>query len=312
MVLETIARGKARNSAYVPVTRGLYRLVALPDPRITELQAWAEVLQPDGGFTHLSSAGLRGWPLPRIAMPTFGVIPEHAARPRRPGLIVSRNTGELRCENRCGLPVAGATDTLLAAARDLALLDLVVLVDAALYSKDCTLAELRLAVQRRRRGAPALRRALKYADGRAESAWESLLRMLHHLCDVPVEPQFVVGPYRADLRIGRTTRLAEYDGGAHREADRHDHDLERERHFGREHWERFGYTARVVLRQGLSILRDADDALGRPHEPARIRAWHAALLASSYTTPGQQRLSARWAFRAGRPTSAPTNHRPAD
>lgn len=29
-------------------------------------------------------------------------------------------------------------------------------------------------------------------DGRAESPWESLLRVFHRMCAVPVEPQHVV------------------------------------------------------------------------------------------------------------------------
>lgn len=310
MLPDVPARNRARHGSYVRVTHGLYRLAAVPDPWRSELQAWAQVLPPGAGFTHLTSAALRGWPLPQVRPPVFGVVPSTAVRPCRPGLIVGRATGDLRCETRGGLPVAGATDTLLAAARDLALLDLVVLVDAALYRQDCSLSELRLAALQRRRGAPALRQALKYADGRAESGWETLLRLLHQLCDVPVEPQYVVGPYRADLRVGETRRLAEYDGGRHREPDRHDHDLERERYFGREHWERFGYTSRVLLHQGLTVLRDADEALGRHHEPSRIRAWHAALAASSYTLPGRRRLEARFHFRSGHRVSSSTRYRP--
>lgn len=311
MLPESIRKGKARSRAWVPVTRGLYRLVDLSEPWLVDVQAWTEVLRPDGAFTHLTGAALRGWPLPQVTPPVFGVIPSDAARPRRAGLIVSRQTGPLVTEARNGFTLATATDTLLAAARDLALLDLVVLVDGALYRQDCTLGELRLAVQHRRRGAPALRRALRYADGRSESAWETVLRMLHHLCDVPVEPQYPIGSYRADLRIGRTNRLAEYDGDEHRKPERHAHDLERERYFGRQRMQRFGYSSRVLLHQGLSVLRDADEALGRPHQPARIRAWHAALAASSYTSSGRARLQARWAFRGGRRTSDRTRHRPA-
>lgn len=55
------------------------------------------------------------------------------------------------------------------------------------------LGELARVAAWRRRGAPALRAAMQYADGRAESPWESLLRLLHQLCDVSVEPQCVIG-----------------------------------------------------------------------------------------------------------------------
>ena len=65
-----------------------------------------------------------------------------------------------------------------------------------------------------------LRRALALSDGRSESPWESLRRVLHVVCGVPVEPQFVLlddhGVFvaRGDLRISGTTTLHEYDGGA--------------------------------------------------------------------------------------------------
>ena len=83
----------------------------------------------------------------------------------------------------------------------------------------------------------------------------------------------------------------------HRSRERHALDLARERALQRLGWQRYGYTSGVLLRQGLSVLRDADDALGRPHEPQRIRAWHAALSDSLFTAAGTARLRARWAGR---------------
>lgn len=115
-----------------------------------------------------------------------------------------------------------------------------------------------------------------------------------------------VGSYRADLRILGTRRLAEYDGAVHREQQRHVQDLDRERNLHWLGWQRYGYTAGVVLHQGLSVLRDADDALGRPHEPLRIRPWHAALTESLFSAAGTAGLRSRWAVRAtgDRPTIA--------
>lgn len=294
---------KDRSAAWERVTRGHYRPVDSPDPWSHELLAWQESLPPEGCFTHLTGALIRGWAMPPTgAAPVFGWIPEHEVRPRRPGLRISRATGSTAWELRQELRVATAPWILLAAARDLALLDLVVLVDAALRSGDCTISELRLAAALRRRGAPALRTAMRYADQRAESAWESMLRMLHHLCGVPVEPQFPVEGFRADLRIVGTRRLVEYDGEVHRSADRHARDLTRERILQRLGWQRFGYTSQVLLHQGSSVLRDADDALGRRHESGRIRPWHRALNESLFTAAGRQRVAARWAKRQ-RPAS---------
>lgn len=262
-----------------------------------------------GAFTHLTAAGLRGWWLPPLPadLPVFAGISDADTRPRRPGLLVCRHTQHIGCEEVEGIRVANAPEILLAAARDLGLVDLVVLTDAALHLGECTVPDLVRVGRLRRRGAPALRRALGYVDGRSESAWESVLRLLHQTCDVPIEPQFEVRDgagslrARADLRIGGTRRLPEYDGEVHRGAKQHAKDLARERVLQRLGWERYGYTSDVVLYNGLSVLRDADEALGRPHQPERIRAWHRLLAESLFTPAGTARLRARWA----RPASPP-------
>jgi hypothetical protein len=82
-----------------------------------------------------------------------------------------------------GLRASSAAETLLACACDLGLLDLLVLVDSAL-----------------------LRPALTYADGRAESAYEVLLRMLHVECGLDVEPQFEVYDSDGHLDAARVRR----------------------------------------------------------------------------------------------------------
>ncbi|HEX4978123.1 MAG TPA: hypothetical protein VFV40_09690, partial [Nocardioides sp.] len=190
--------------------------------------------------------------------------------------------------------------TLLACAADLDLLDVVVLVDAALHLGSCSVAELEEVAGRRRRGAPRLRQALSHVDGRSESAWETLLRVLHSVCGVPVEPQFVLedehGSFvaRADLRILGTTTIHEYDGGEHRKKARHRKDLARERRIGNVVWTRRGYTDVEVLHQAVAILRDADRSLGRPHRPERIRPWHALLARSLFSPSGTELLRRRW------------------
>jgi hypothetical protein len=59
-------------------------------------------------------------------------------------------------------------------------------------------------------------------------------------------------------------------------------------------WNRRGYVLEDLLHQGLTILRDADAALGRPHQPERIRAWEAQLADSAFSVPGRHRLLRRW------------------
>lgn len=159
-------------------------------------------------------------------------------RPGRAGLVVVRHptapTWELVHRVRC----ATAAETLLACARDLMLLDLVVLIDAALHLGDVTLDQLWRASRSGRRGSPMLRRALPWVDGRSESAWESLLRVMHLVCGIDVAPQFELFDQhgllvaRGDLWLTGTTMLHEYDGGDHLEKPRQRTDLKRVRRLG--------------------------------------------------------------------------------
>ncbi|CAN5267385.1 hypothetical protein BH20ACT5_BH20ACT5_13500 [soil metagenome] len=295
---EAVRRGRVRDRSWVRVSRGLYRPRLAEPARTADLYGWQSLLPVTGCFTHLTGALVRGWPVPPLPadLPVFAAICARDSRPRRPGLVISRHPRPVEYDEIAGLRVARPAHILVGAARDLGLLDVLLLVDAALHRGECTLAELHQ-VAAHQRGGPALRTALRYADGRAESPWETVLRLLHQVCDVPVEPQYGIGPFSADLRIVGTRRLAEYDGEVHRTADRHAKDLARERQLHRLGWQRYGYTSRVILHNGLSVLRDADEALGRPHEPERIRAWHRLLAESLFTPAGTARARGRWAAR---------------
>jgi hypothetical protein len=249
-------------------------------------------------FTGLTVARTRGWWLPPLPeeTPVFVATDSAVGRSTRPGLVATRHPGPPACELRSGLRLAPPAETLLACARVVCLLDLVVLVDSALHQGDCTLDELCAVGARRRRGAPLLRRALDLADGRSESAFETLLRLLHVACGVAVEPQRVVvdeyGNFvaRGDLWLVGTTTLHEYDGAEHLTRPRQRKDLARARRMNGVEWVRRGYTSVEVLHQGVAILRDADLAIGRPHRPERIRAWHALLRESLFTASGSARF----------------------
>ena len=145
-----------------------------------------------------------------------------------------------------------------------------------------------------------LRTVVPLLDGRSESAWESILRVLHVTADVDVEPQREIRTYagafvaRADLWLVGTRRIHEYDGADHRDAETHRADLARERRLVDERWERCGYTSREVLRRGGDIIAAADAALGRPWVPARLEAWRALVARSLYGSAGRRRVLARW------------------
>jgi hypothetical protein len=119
-----------------------------------------------------------------------------------------------------------------------------------------------------------------------------LLRVLHVICGVPVDPQYEVfdndGAFvaRGDLWIVGTRTVHEYDGGEHLKRPRQRKDLRRARGLSNIGWVRRGYTSVEVLSQAATILREADLALGRPHRPERTRAWYALLSESLYTPSG--------------------------
>lgn len=69
---------------------------------------------------------------------------------------MSRHPSRPSAELVDGLPITSAAETLLAAARDLGVLDLVVMGDSALRLGHCTIVDLITAAALRRRGASHL------------------------------------------------------------------------------------------------------------------------------------------------------------
>jgi len=259
------------------------------------------VLPPASAFTHLTAAELYGWWLPSTPPhPVFAAMRRCDPRPRRPGLLVCRHPKSFAWTLQEALRVTTPAETILAAARDLGVLDLVVLGDSALRSGHVTLSELRLCAEHRRRGAPLLREVIPLLDRRSESAWESIMRVLHVAAGIPVEPQHHVrdeaGRFlaRADFWVVGTRRLHEYDGGVHREPEVQDDDLRRDRLLLDADWQRHGFTSRHLLNEAASIIRSTDELLGREWDAARLRAWEDLLNASMLRRPGRSRALSHW------------------
>jgi len=275
------------------------------DPRglkdTDEIRAWSLLLPPGAAFTHLTAAALRGWWLPQLphALPVFVAVPDAGWRPRRAGLHVTRHTSQIPHMWIEGLPIAEPAEILLAAARHLGLLDLVVLCDSALHVGDVMIDHLAHAAAKRRRGAPVLRRAMPMLDGRSESPGETLLRLLHTTCEAPVDVQAtILDEYgqiiaRADLRIHGTRRLVEYDGAHHRDARQYERDRARARQLQALGWVPYSYSATTLRCQPQLILRDADQALGRPDDPGRLDTWYSLMQDSTVTAAGMARFRAR-------------------
>ncbi len=293
-----VVRGRYRRDGWERLSHGLY---AVRDRTLTEeLRAWSLILPPTAAFTHLTAAEYRGWWLPAaIPHPVFASLPLADQR-RRAGLFACRHPEPGPQHVIDGLRITTAAETLLACARDLGVLDLVIMGDSSLRLGHCTIADLKLMAARRRRGAPLLRQVIPLLDARSESPWESVMRVLHVAADIQVVPQHEVydqrGRFvaRGDLRVVGTKRLHEYDGAVHRLGDVHQTDLQRDRRLIRAGWERYGYTAGDILSGGASIIGDIDRLLERRWDSRRLAAWDELVATSLYGRAGRRRAYRQW------------------
>jgi len=293
-----LARHNLLTGGWQRLSRGLYAPRAPGRPPIELARAVSEVLPRDSGFGHLTSSALRHWWLPnRLRAHVLLATTTSRVHVQRQGLYVRRSRfAEL--EDVDGVPLVSAPHTLVELARDLSLVDLVPIVDCALRDGadvDAILGAARPRVP----GVLRLRRAVTLADDRSESWWESVLRLMHVLTGLgPVEcqvPLWVDGAFvaRADLHLVGTRRFPECDGGRHRERDRHDHDLGRDKRMSRVRYERYGYTTSEIATSPGMVIRDAEDARGRQHDPRRVTTWWRYARTSTLTPYGRTRLAAK-------------------
>jgi very-short-patch-repair endonuclease len=296
-------RGQVRRTGFRRLTHGLY----LPDsrpwtrsPLRHELAAITLVLPAGAGYTHLTAAWLRGWWLPalREPPPVFAAAPG-SERPRRPGLVCSR-LPTTDVETVRGLPCVSAEETLLRAARDLSLLDLVPMVESALRGRDVTRESIESVAAERRPGVRLLREAAARANPRSESPMETCLRLFHELAGIEVTPQFVIRDdagrevARADLRVNGTPFLHEYDGDVHASRSARARDLRRDRWLIEAGFVRRGFVAEDLFLHPMAVLQELDRAVGRPHRPRRLSIWRRLVAESAYSEAGRARLHRRW------------------
>ncbi|GAA5137298.1 hypothetical protein GCM10023339_77490 [Alloalcanivorax gelatiniphagus] len=300
-------RGRPRLKTYVRESRGVHRRADLGVGAVPSLHAWQLLMTSTGCFTGLTSAVARGWWLPPLPedTPVFMAMGLDDPRPLRDGVRTSRHTRDVAFEEIGGLRCASVPETLLACARWLCLIDLVVLVDCVLQHGQASPTEIEEVIRPRRPGARRLRAALALADGRSESVFETLLRLLHVWCDADVVPQWEVVDADgvvvavADLWLRGTTSLHEFDGDEHEKAARRVKDRRRDRRLDRAGHVRRGYTAGDLLLRPVTVLQDIDRALGRPHDASRIRPWTARLQESLFTPAGRAAFLGRLGVEGG-------------
>ena len=274
------------------------------------------ILPGSSVFTHLTAAALHRLWLPSAlpaawkpdapstliaTVPTSPLV--SAVHQDRRGVYVRRRA--VPTEDRwatAGVRVASPVWTLVELSEDLALVDLVIAMDSALHRGLCTAKELEAADVAGRRGVRTFRRAVALTDMRSESAWETVLRLVHVLGGITdVVPQHELRAddgeliARGDLWLRGTRRWVEYDGGVHRDAATHGRDLRRDKSLARLRWERYGYIAAEIHREPHMILHDAESALGLSHDPQRVTGWLEEYRKSALSTPGARQLSRRLA-----------------
>lgn len=290
-----------RSSWFVHPVAGVAQLATTADDLAATCRAVALALPDDAVFSHLTSALLRGWWMPMLDQhPLVACTSGKGVHLNRRGVYVRRcDIPPGHRDVLDGVAVASAEWTIVEVAEHLALLDLVAMIDSALHLVHTTVPRIRATMKRGRRGVRVLRTALDLADGRSESWWETMLRLLHVLSGIDVEPQQIVRNAagveiaRVDLRIRGTNRVAEYDGADHRERHRHQSDLRREKALNRSGLERYGYIATEIIHSPELVVRDAEDARGLPHLPGRTGLWRAEARKASISLVGQAALARR-------------------
>ncbi len=302
-ISDTLVHSPTRPPAHrwTRVAHGIY--VDGAPSGLDELRALSLILPARAAYTHLTAAQLLGWwrpgPVERVH-PVFVASRKGDSVPQRSGIRVARLAEWPAARLVRGVRVVDAAEVMLAASRDLGVLDLVQLGDSALRLDHCSVDDLVTAASGRRAGSVQLRRVIPLLDRRSESPWESVLRVLHLAAGISVEPQkeffdehgrFVA---RADLWLTGTRRVHEFDGADHRTRDGHRRDLCRERGLIGIGVERCGYTPPEVLSGGRDIIASADRVLGRPWDSDRLARWNALVDDSLWGVGGRARVRRRW------------------
>ncbi len=292
---------RIRHSDFDHPAAGVSVLSAASATLAERCRAIALILPDHAVFTHLTSARLRGWWLPRIDdEPIIACSDGEAPHHDRRGVYVRRcGLPDDHREVVKGVPVASAEWTIVELAEHLCLIDLVVAIDSALRAGDTSVDAIRSTMRRGRRGVRVLRRALTLVDGRSDSPWESVLRLAHTLSAIEVEVQHQLRDdigeiiWSLDLAIRGTRRAAEFDGGSHRTPEGQQRDMRRDRLLARHRIERYAYSARDLREDPAQVVRDADAALGRVHVPARALLWLEEFDRSTYRASGYGALLRR-------------------
>ncbi len=308
---DELVRGEIRLADYWRLSHGLgirkREGLSADETFHRELRAYLLVLPPSAVFTHLTGARLRGWELPKLPeqVPVFAAVEGDENRPRRAGLICSRLVRKTQAEQRHDLPVEAPEEILLRAARDLGVLDLVILINSALRAGDLDQDRMATLLSSGRPGVRMLRQAWDLSERRCESPGETVLHVFHKAIGVPVLPQAelyddhgnLLG--RVDFLVVGTSYVHEYDGEHHRSKVQHRTDLRRERAWAGTPYTRKGFVLDDLLNHALVVMHEIDRALERTHDLRRLERWRRVVDNSLYGVAGRDRVLNRWRRQGG-------------
>ena len=174
--------------------------------------------------SHESAARIHGLALLKSPPDGFITLTRPPGSPTRCGPGLRLKAAALPSSDvtrRLGVPVTTAARTVVDLARTLPFMDSVVVADSALHAGKVTKGELTAVLGRcgRSRGMATARRAVEFADGRAESVLESCARVVfdrHGLEPPELQAWFATsgGSYRVDFYWPRYATIAEADGMA--------------------------------------------------------------------------------------------------
>jgi hypothetical protein len=244
------------------------------------------VVQPQAAISGSTAARLYGWWLPPgldrqttdITVPPGTVVNRGGVRARR------RNLAHAELRRIDGVLITSAPRTLADLAGDLPLVDLVVLMDAALHLRHCDMGDLETLAEtpgtRGVRGIRNFRRAVELAHHLSESPMETLMRLVivlsHELPPLPqvdVTDDFGNWLGRVDLKAPGVKAVFEYDGAEHGEPSRHAKDVARWRALRAAGFEVYPYTAKELFGTPHEIVNDYRSSLGLPPDRRAVEGW---------------------------------------
>jgi hypothetical protein len=275
--------GQLRSSRLHTPFHGVRTSAVLDASLANRCRALQALLPLGSAFGRIAAALTYGWWLPpRASAAPLDVTVPDGFQIRRPGVRCHRSA--LSAEDlveRSGLRLTSPVRTILDLASDLPLIDLVVVMDAALSKRACTLDSLEGQAERAGvRGIKTYRRALPLCDGRSESPMETLQRLVFVLSGLPAPiPQVKIYDAheifvaRVDLKAPGVRAVFEYDGADHDNPHRHASDVTRWRALRAAGFEVFPYTASDLFRSPQKMVVDYQGALGLPIDASATQGW---------------------------------------